>query len=286
MPEVIPRNMSFRRWLPLILVSFFAAMSAIAQTNDMGTLPVKGKSWTFEVVSIRPSQGGGGQKFGPTPNGYQMRNLFMVMPILTAYVPGSGAGMYTGDQLVGFPDWVSNEKYDIDAKVSEADLADWQNPKLQLEMLRSMLQAMLTERLKLAVHRGTKDSTVYHLVVGKGGPKFKETKPGEEHTGMKVDGGGVLSPEMRDGVMTMHYFGFSMVMLAPFLSDMVGRPVVDKTGLASKYDFALTKPIADSSDSGPSAFTVVQEQLGLKLEPVKGQMETIVIDHVEKPTVN
>ena len=216
----------------------------------------------------------------------------MVMPILTAYIPRAG-GLYTGDQTVGFPDWVLNEPYDIDAKVSEADLAEWQNPASQPAMLRAMLQAMLADRLKLVVHRGEKELSVYSLVVGKNGPKFKEAEFGDPHTGgITLPGGAVVVPEIQDGQMTSHYFGISMAMLATFLSDMAGRTVQDKTGLTGKYDVTVQKaaPLGapegvSAPELGPSIFSVVEE-LGLKLKPAKGQVEALVIDHVEPPSAN
>ena len=100
--------------------------------------------------------------------------------IRIAFVPqASGAASYVTDQIVGMPAWLTSEDdcYDVDAKVDEADLADWQNPAKQPAMLRSMLQAMLEDRLKLVVHRSTTEGPVDLLVVGKNGPKFKETIP-------------------------------------------------------------------------------------------------------------
>ncbi len=142
------------------------------------------KPMAFEVVSIRRNTSGGAQKFGPTPDGYRMTNLFLVMPILTAYVPQTGGvALYPDDQQVGFPDWVINDAYDIDAKVAEADLANWKDPAKQPAMLRAMLQAMLADRLKLIVHRSSKEAPIYLLVVAKNGPKFKETNSDELHPG-------------------------------------------------------------------------------------------------------
>ena len=122
-------------------------------TDAVAAAPANKKAWTFDVVSIRSSPPGQGQQqIGPTPDGYRMRNMFLMFPILTAYVPlAGGAALNRGSE--GFPDWVINDAYDIDAKVSEGDLANWQNPALQPEMLRSMLQSMLANRLKLVVHR-------------------------------------------------------------------------------------------------------------------------------------
>jgi bla regulator protein BlaR1 len=280
---------------------FTMTLVAFAQTNVTAKADAGNRPLAFEVVSIRPSKpGGGAQQIGPTPDGYHMKSLFMVMPLLTAYVPTEGDGaLYGGDQLVGSPDWVINDAYDIDAKVGEADLADWQDPARQPVMLRAMLQSMLEDRLKLVMHRGTKVGSMYSLVVGKNGPKFQETKPGEAHPGgFMLPGGGVVVSEVQDDQIITHFYEFSMPRLASALSGTAGRPVQDKTGLTGKYDFVEQKPMSacaphcgqegpgPTEETEPSIFTMVQEQLGLKLEPSKGQVETLVIDHVERPSEN
>ena len=226
-----------------------------------------------------------------------MKNLFLGYLLAIAYVPPTGdAALYSTDQFIGMPAWLTgdDDRYDVDAKVDEADLADWQNPAKQPAMLRSMLQAMLEDRLKLVVHRSTMEAPVYLLVVGKRGPKFKETNPGELHPGTRpMPGGGTLSREEEDDQMTVHYFGISIAQLARWVLG-TGRPVVDKTGLTGRYDVTIQRPALQPSaqqagvsaaDPSPSAASIA-DQLGLKLEPSKGQVETLVIDHVEPPSPN
>ena len=225
-----------------------------------------------------------------------MKNLFLGYLLLTAYVPQNGGAFYSANQFIGMPAWLTSDDdhYDVNAKVDEADLADWQNPAKQPAMLRSMLQAMLEDRLKLVVHRSTRQAPVYLLVVGKNGPKFKETNPGELHPGASpMPGGGTLSREQKDDQMTVHYFGISIAQLARWVLG-TGRPVVDKTGLTGRYDVTIQRPALQPSaqqagvsaaDPSPSAASIA-DQLGLKLEPSKGQVETLVIDHVEPPSPN
>jgi uncharacterized protein (TIGR03435 family) len=159
-----------------------------------------------------------------------------------------------------------------------------------------MLQAMLADRRKLVVHRSTKEAPIYSMVVGKNGPKFREANPGEAHPGAyPFPGGGMLAMERKDDGITVHYFGITMGQLITTLLGPADRPVQDKTGLTGKYDITIQKPISVSHEPGaqpgvvsdlqPSAFSVA-EQLGLKLEPVMGQVETLVIDHVERPSPN
>src|ERR1039458_10573162 len=123
-----------------------------------------------------------------------MINLPIGIVIMTAYVPQvGGAAFYSAGQVKGLPDWVNSEHYDLDARISDADRAAWQNPAEQKLISQAMLQAMLVERCKLAVHREIKDASVYSLVVGKNGIKFKKTDPTvDPPSGQKLPWGGVL----------------------------------------------------------------------------------------------
>jgi uncharacterized protein (TIGR03435 family) len=136
----------------------------------------------FEVVSIRLNQSpqGSPPSRGPTPDGYHMSDASLLIPMLTAYVPQSGAAFFSEGQVRGLPDWFISEKYDVDAKVGDGDLAEWQKPASQAAMLPQMLQTMFADRCKMVVHREMQDVSVYLLKVGKGGPKFKETNPSED----------------------------------------------------------------------------------------------------------
>jgi bla regulator protein blaR1 len=155
---------------------------------------------------------------------------------------------------------------------------------------------MLADRLKLVVHRSTKEARVYSLVVGNSGPKFKESNPAASHPGAHpFPGGGMLSMEIKDGEVTTHFFGISIGQLTHSLS--ADWTVQDKTGLTGKYDITLQKPLPSSVPPGGqqqqapapdlevSPFSLAQ-QIGLKLEPAKGQVETLVIDHIERPSEN
>jgi uncharacterized protein (TIGR03435 family) len=162
-------------------------------------------------------------------------------------------------------------------------------------MLQAMLQAMFAERCKLVVHRELKDADVYSLVVAKGGPKFKETDPKMDHPGgFTLPWGGVMVPS-KDGT---NMYGASMASFVPYIAMRmnVGRPIQDKTGLTGKYDLVMKRPdMGSASDeqqggvsaSDPeSAMHSILNDLGLKLESGKGLVETLVIDHIEKPSQN
>jgi uncharacterized protein (TIGR03435 family) len=252
------------------------------------------KPLAFDVVSIRQDVAGGiHDDFGPTADGYRIVNKPLVLAIVTAYVPqSSDTALFAPDSIRGLPEWVQSEHYDIAAKVSEADLPQWQKAALQPAMLRAMLQAMLADRFKLAVHREMKEVQVYSLMVGKSGPKFKATDPAEAHPGARViPGGAAIAPENQGH--SMHLYNASMATLGSMLSSMAARPVVDNTGLNGRYDFVLQKPEASAVTAGPqeatepapTIFSVV-EALGLKLVSAKSSVETLVIDHVERPSEN
>src|SRR5579863_3186549 len=177
----------------LIALAFVLGQTPVAATSQNSfEQPVAsataGKQWKFAVVSIRKNNSDGPTHIGvATADGYQMKNLFLGYLLLSAYGPQRGAAFYSVGQIIGMPAWMesNDDRYDVDAKVDDADLADWQNPAKQPAMLRSMLQALLEDRLKLVVHRTFREAPVDLLLVGKNGPKFKQTNPGEPHPGSR-----------------------------------------------------------------------------------------------------
>ena len=267
-------------------------------TPTATTAPAPTRAYAFDVFSIRqnktPATVAVLKQDGPTADGYRSHQPLALL-LLTAYVPQvGGAAFYTIDQIKGLPDWMMSDGYDIDARIADEDRTEWQKPEMQKVMLRAMLQAMLAERCKLAVHRGVKETHVTTLVVAKGGPKFKETDPTVEHpAGHTMPFGGVLVGHGEDG---MSFYDTSMASFASLLSSWAngGRPVQDKTGLTGKYDFTLKfgsqGESADDADLGISPLGEMilsgLNNIGLKLESGKGQVETLVIDHMERPSEN
>jgi len=268
----------------------------------------------FEVISIRKNTGTNGPpRFGPTPDGFHSINMPLFAIFQLAYAPTDGSGPLRGDRVVGPPAWILGpDRYDVVAKVSDADMADWQKPQLKQTMLRAMLQAMLAERFKVEVHHESKEMPVFDLVVAKSGPKFKQAETADpDELRLKHPGGGRMTA---GGMAVMsanetQLYGITMGTLAQaFIATAAGRPVVDKTGLAGSYDLrmpSLTLPppppgfsqtdahsTSQPMDAPPPAgdsesiFTVLPEALGLRLEPTKGEVDMLVIDHVERPTEN
>ncbi len=227
-----------------------------------------------------------------------MTNCPLIVALGAAYVPTSGEalGYLVEDRIVGMPDWLTQERYNIDARIAHSDAEAWREPVRRKEMLHAMMQTLLAERCNLVVHREMKDKPIYALVVGKNGPKLKASNPDEAETirakhpdAVAVPGGSGFFVRRQGGI---DIYDATTGTLTLLLSGPAGRPVVDKTGLTGKYDIHLDMgqpgpPAADgSADPGASIFSTVQEQLGLKLEPQKDQVETLVIDHIERPSAN
>jgi len=271
------------------------ALHLLATSVALAQVPTA-PTHSFEVVSIRENTTGWMREFQPTPRGFRATNLLLLIAIAAAYPP-SGSSAYGPHSIIGIPDWARNVHYDISATVPEADLADWQNPQLQPGLLRSMLQSMLRERFKFAAHRDTKVDSAYSLVVAPGGPKLQPTDPTKPHPPgrpLPWGDGGTMGPEAAD--RTIHFYDMPLSSLAFLLSDLTPHPVQNDTGLTGRYDFVMQHPAnltastpqpdsPSAPDPGPTIFSAVAE-LGLKLVPAKRTVETLVIDHVEKPSDN
>lgn len=280
----------------LVALLGFIAQTAAAQSSTATVAAAR--RLTFEIVSIRLDQRTPEQSPPPpaaTPDGYHMTDASLLVPMLTAYLPQSGAGFFSEAQVKGLPDWFVREKYDIDAKVADVDRADWQTPKSQAAMLPLMLQAMFSDRCKMVVHREMNDASVYLLEIGKNGPKFKKANSNEDHPeGTKLPGGGILVNSSNG----LKLYGVSMQSVASLLSSVggnaAGRPIQDKTGLTDRYDITLKRPdvmphpdsAGAAQDPGSAIVLSLVEDLGLKLVPSRAPVETLVIDHVERPTAN
>jgi len=235
----------------------------------------------FEVASIKPSTPGENRvSIQAAPGGrFTTKNVTVKQLMQQAF----GIRDF---QITGGPGWMASERFDVSAKADG-------NPSQ--EEFRAMMRNLLKDRFQLAFHTESKEGSVYALVVAKGGPKIQESKsPGN-------------GPNLRRQRTQVSAVGAPMPMVAAVLSDYVGRQVIDKTGLTGQYDFTLewtadnppppgspeapgtTAGAASSTtseSSGPSIFTALQEQLGLKLESQKGTVDSYIIDKIEKPTEN
>lgn len=240
---------------------------------------VSGPRAAFEVATIKPSDPLNSHQHLSMSSGGRLNATITVEALIER-----GYGIHDF-QLLGAPKWASTAKYDIVAKSDEPEDPSKLTPDQQdayIERQNQRLQSLLADRFQLKFHSGIRQLPVFALIVAKGGPKLRAPKTGEAHR-LYTQGPGQLA-----------CFGASMSELAAEFSDLgVSRVVLDKTGLTGRYDFSLQWTPDDSpgdaplpDPSGGSLFTALQEQLGLKLEPQKGPVEVLVIDHVARPSEN
>jgi bla regulator protein BlaR1 len=272
----------------------------------------------FDVVSIRPtariegggdpdggrSGGGGGGGYRNLPPQLEHGRLSLTITTFSLIAKAYGIqscgllGEITGcAQISGAPDWVKKDRFDIQAK-SPGDTFNYNAGEFlegETPQLRPMLQALLADRFNLKVHREQKQVPVYALTVGKNGPKFKPAA-GEMvqlKNGSFVKNRSAFFENATPDGATVRLIVKNRTIKEVFeiLSNMIDRPVLDRTGLTGEFDFTIEyERDPDSTESGalvgPSFFKAFQQQLGLKLEAAKGPVDVLVIDHVEKPSEN
>jgi uncharacterized protein (TIGR03435 family) len=214
----------------------------------------------------------------PTDGRFRAENISVIDLIHWAYeMPET--------RILGAPGWAHSAYFDIDAKADPSIEQQLHNLTTEAgrKQKEEMVQALLADRFGLVVHIETRELPIYVLVVAKGGPKMGAV----QETGSYVNtGNGRIEVQMQN----------SVAVLAEELSKAAGRDVVDKTGMTGRYHLKLQWTPDDAaapssgngaaSDSGPSLFTAIEEQLGLKLESAKGPVEVLVVDHVEMPSQN
>jgi uncharacterized protein (TIGR03435 family) len=250
---------------------------------------------TFEVVSIYPDHRNP-STFGLSwrkPDLYLAENYTLITTIELAYLPIRWATGGWGDaRVVGAPNWVRKDRYDIRGKLAAEDVAIWQQngPKKE-QLLQDVLRAMLEDRCKIAVHRVMVDAPVFALVRSKPSARLKLASPDEDLPpgSLPLMEGGMIVPHVRGTTpFRITLPRISMAQFAALLSDGSTRPVIDKTGLAGVYDFSTSKlePPEDSSQDVDPPVQWDLSEVGLKLVSTKAPLETIVIDHIERPSKN
>ena len=261
---------------------------------------------SFEVASVKPSTtGADGTSFRVQPGRLTVTNGTFRMVMAVAY-------KVRDFQISGGPNWTGTDRWNIEAKAEEGSVSELTlsfDPAVTNPLLL-MLQSLLEDRFQLKMHREPKDMPVYELAVAKGGPKIKLSA--DQSPIVAPERGAPLPPKpqrggpMPRGAMAMgrgsvEANGVPIANFIQGLSQQLGRPIVDKTGLKGFYDIklqwtpelggGLVKPGGPDPDppadaSGPSIFTAIQEQLGLRLDSAKGPVDILVIDSVQKPTEN
>jgi uncharacterized protein (TIGR03435 family) len=270
-------------WLALlVLVSIGSGQTA--RRPEFEVASVKSNTSGNNLINIRPPAGG---RFTAT-------NARLKMLIGIAY-------SVKNFEISGGPSWINSDGFDVTAKATDSNIG--------IEQLRPMLQALLEDRFKLMVHREKKEMPVYALMVAKGGPKLPGAKdggcvafgpntpppppPAPGQALPTICGGFLRSPN------TLQAGKVNMKQLVNVLSDILGRTVIDRTEFTGTFDVKLEYtpegttsatdgfgPTQGFDTSGPSIFTALQEQLGLRLESQKAPADILVIDHAEKPSEN
>ena len=225
----------------------------------------------WEVATVRPSN-------PDDTNGQRIRfrgRYVMILDHTVEDILLIGYGVQKS-QLAGEPDWVKTERWDVDG-VPDAE------GEPNMRQLQAMMQKILVERFELKLHREQRVMSVFALTVAKGGPKM---------TPDASDPNGWINQQnsAANGRDIENLKNASMPDLAQILQFRVNRPVVDQAGLKGRYDFKLqwTTDEAQTTqpDAPPGLFTAIQEQIGLKLEPVKAPADVLVIDNVQRPGAN
>lgn len=259
--------------------------------------PEDGVRHAFEVATVKPSlDTASGLRFQLAPSHFAATHASVYDLIKFAY------GIKSEEQLVGGPGWLKTEYFDIQAKVSEADIAafDKLKPREQIAMGRLLVQSLLEDRFQLKVKVETRDLPVYALVVANGGIKMKEVQADPTLTVGVGPAPGTHLPSIRPtGTNEFAASAWPMNEMANWLSfsyEVGSRPVVDETGLKGNYDFVLSgvsqrpPPPGDANGSSQepvmSIFSALPEQLGLKLAPEKAPTEVLVIESIEQPSAN
>ncbi|HMD83242.1 MAG TPA: M56 and DUF3738 domain-containing protein [Terriglobia bacterium] len=318
MTERGARKLDFRRRLLLSAAGF--AVVALPVSFGVANAPQSGSpsqsevavatTPRFNVASIKSYKSDHiGWQYGFSITDPPYDGTFYSTDVTVKMLVGMAYGVQYSWLIEGAPSWLDSETFDIQAKADSA--VNNQLGKLSPDEGRlvkhRMLQALLVDRFKLALHRETQDLPVYALVIAKNGPKLQESKSGDTPNPIKGSDDRLSPGSMRIGPGQLAGHGIPAAELVDLLSQQLGRTVVDKTGLKGIYDFtiqwttdqtqaavvngpgdgkagAATAPPSESS--GSSLFTAIQEQLGLRLEPQKAPVEVLVIDHVERPSEN
>lgn len=276
-----------------IMTLIGAACALVTAQSPAGT----GTALTFDVASVKPNRSADpGGSFSARPGGrLEVRNNTLRNMVRNAY-------QLQDFQIVGGPDWLRNDRFDVTAN------APTQNPTMQEFM--AMAQALLADRFKLVVHRETRDVPIYALALarsdGRLGARLTRSTTDCAALAAVARRGGpppAPNPNVRPSCGTRSLpgrilaGGVTMADLARNLSIFAGRPTVDQTRLAGAFDLELeftpdqlppdsTLPAGNPRPplDGGSLFTAVQEQLGLKLESQRGPVEVLVIDSAQQPS--
>ena len=259
--------------LSTVTVGGCAHTFAGAQSGPASAEPTKrmaaGADPSFEVATIKPHNPNSNYNdFSFSRDRIALVDQTVLHLIVFAYA-------INRRQIANAPAWINNVTFDVEGK---SDAKSQPNVRQEQEMVKKLL----AERFGLQFHREKRELPVYALQIAKGGPRLTPTQHPDAQPTQHNDGHGTqtmrsfTSAAMSDFVQLMEYF--------------VDRPIIDQTGLTGRYDFKLTYTYADATnsdpDSPPPLFTALQEQIGLKFQPMKAVTDVLIVDQVEQPSPN
>lgn len=269
-----------KRWSFVLALMLGLAHGAVGQASANGAETLQPMAAdadpSYAVATIKPSKPDEVVKSIP-PVGYRT-----VLPMITVAKLVSFAYDLQGTQVVGAPAWAGSEMFDFEGVADTPGRPD-------LQQLKSMLSKLLVDRFQLKFHWETRDLSAYALVLGKKGATMTASKENPQASPaffMTGNGASQTLTAKNTGVGELAHL---------LQSNVLDRPVVDKTGLQGKYDFVLTWAGESQGGAGgaekegadvPGIFTAMQEQLGLKLSAEKTAVRVMVIDRVELPSAN
>jgi uncharacterized protein (TIGR03435 family) len=251
---------------------------------------------SFEVATVKPARNASAAtNFGIAPNRFNAENATAKELIGFAY------NVKTSNGIEGEPNWTASEKFDVDAKIgdAEAEVIGKLQPSQRIEEYRRMMQSLLAERFGLKTSNQTRELPVYALIAARNGPQLTQVDPTKQRLPMLWGG----------SKGELHAESVPMAFFADWISgsgDTDGRPVIDRTGLTGSYDFTLKwTRIEDAANAmgslgtsqpttganpvdreGPSFISALREQLGLTLVPTSAPIQVLIIQSMEKPSQN
>jgi uncharacterized protein (TIGR03435 family) len=293
----LPRSLT-PRTRPLAFLALLAAL-ALAVPLPAQILHSSDSLPAFEVATIKPRDPNVMYMVDTSGANQTIRTIgnerWLIAQAFQAHYPAQ--------QVIGLPSWAEKDTYyRIEAKIPDDIFAQMQTlgADARSRQIALMMQSLLADRMKLKVHFETRELPTYDLILAKNGPKLPPPNPPPSPDRLSNAGAGMdVDPKQGirvrnvtlDGMLSVPWFG-----LAP-------RPIVNKTGLTGTYNLNLNyfpdlparpgapaQPASDSlvpnTDADRSIFSVLEDDLGLKLVPSKGPVEVIVIDHIEPPSEN
>jgi len=283
--------------VPLVTGAIEAAAFAAGQLPGAptGGAPIDPER-RFEVESIKPfdASGGAPPRSGVRGTRYDFFGLPLRWLVAQAFLVS-----LDGNRLVGLPEWIDTERYAIAGTIPDG---------VPVSALPVLVTNLLKDRFRMVSHTETREMPIYNLVLARNdkrlGPSLKETSAecraamaarlAAPQRGASPPTASGACPPSGLNVGFVSQGGIQMATLAQGLIQLVGRPVIDRTGLTGYYDYTLKwmpepgigPPGPPVDPEAPSIFTAVQEQLGLKLEAGRGPVEVVVIDRLEKPALD